>query len=172
MRLYTVQCTVKFIWLADFVFILYVAQSRQSARLFLQSSELAPQPQESVSPFLWFEGGTHLPACEGVTLQSWCDCVKWPYGVKKISMKWLWPVKVTLKVIKRHLKVFCWSCDGVPLQWNKKKIPSLQFVIMDQISLLSPLSSNDRSIPLSKQTFSTLSKEIKIISFNFLQCIA
>ena len=109
-----------FIWMADFVFLLYVAQSRQSARLFLQSSELAPQPQESVSPLLWFEGGTHSPACEGVTLQSWCDCVKWPYGVKKISMKWLWPVKVTLKVIKRRLKVFCWSCDGVPLKWNKK----------------------------------------------------
>ena len=59
MRLYTVQCTVKFIWLADFVFLLYVAQSRQSARLFLQSSELAPQLQESVSPLLWFEGGGH-----------------------------------------------------------------------------------------------------------------
>ncbi len=39
MRLYTVQCTLKFIWLADFVFLLYVAQSRQSARIFLQSSE-------------------------------------------------------------------------------------------------------------------------------------
>jgi hypothetical protein len=72
MRLYTVQCTVKFIWLVDFVFLLYVAQSRQSARLFLQSSELAPQPQESVSPFLLVRGGggTHSPACEGVTLQS------------------------------------------------------------------------------------------------------
>jgi hypothetical protein len=57
MRLYTVQCTVKFIWLADFVFLLYVAQSRQSARLFLQSSDLAPQPQEMVSPLLWFGGG-------------------------------------------------------------------------------------------------------------------
>jgi hypothetical protein len=34
------------------VFLLYVAQSRQSARLFLQSSESAPQPQEMVStPF-------------------------------------------------------------------------------------------------------------------------
>jgi hypothetical protein len=32
---------------------------------------------------------------------------------------------------------------------NLKKFPSLQFVIMDQISLLSPLSSNDRSIPLN-----------------------
>jgi hypothetical protein len=38
--------------MADFVFLLYVAQSRQSARLFLQSSESAPQPQEMVStPF-------------------------------------------------------------------------------------------------------------------------
>jgi hypothetical protein len=29
-----------------------------------------------------------------------------------------------------------------------KKLPSLQFVITEQISLLSPLNSNDRSIPL------------------------
>ena len=118
--LYSVQCTVKFIWLADFVFLLYIAQSRQSARLFLQSSELAPQPQEMVSPLLWFKGGTHSLAGEGFTLLSWCDSVKWPYGVKKIRTKWLWPVKVTLKVIKRHLFVFCWSCDVVPLKWNKK----------------------------------------------------
>ncbi len=39
---------------------------------------------------------------------------------QKISIKWLWPVKVTLKVIKRRLKVFRWSCDGVLLKWNKK----------------------------------------------------
>jgi hypothetical protein len=38
---------------------LYVAQSRQSARLFLQSSELAPQPQEMMSPLLWYRGGGH-----------------------------------------------------------------------------------------------------------------
>ncbi len=48
----------------------------------------------------------------------------WPRKVtlrsKKISIKWLWSVKVTLKVIKRRLLVFCWSCDGVPLKWNKK----------------------------------------------------
>ncbi len=48
----------------------------------------------------------------------------WPCKVtlrsKKISVKWLWSVKVTLKVIRRRLKVFCWSCDGVPLKWNKK----------------------------------------------------
>jgi hypothetical protein len=113
--LYSVQCTVKFIWLADFVFLLYIAQSRQSARLFLQSSELAPQPQEMVSPPFssggWGWGGhfKELMWPRKVTLRS-----------KKIGIKWLWPVKVTLKVIKRRLKVFCWSCDGVPLKWNKK----------------------------------------------------
>ena len=50
-----------FIWMADFVFLLYVAQSRQSARLFLQSSESAPQPQEMVStPFgSGGRGGAH-----------------------------------------------------------------------------------------------------------------
>ncbi len=30
-----------------------------------------------------------------------------------------------------------------------KKLPNLQFVITDQMSLLSPLNSNDRSIPLN-----------------------
>jgi hypothetical protein len=40
---YTVYCTVGFIC-ADFMFLLYIAQSRQSARLFLQSSELGPPP--------------------------------------------------------------------------------------------------------------------------------
>ncbi len=30
-----------------------------------------------------------------------------------------------------------------------KKLPSLQFVITDRMSLISPLNSNDRSIPLS-----------------------
>jgi hypothetical protein len=43
----------------SFVFLLYVAHSRQSARLFLQSSELAPQPQEMVSPLLGSGGGGH-----------------------------------------------------------------------------------------------------------------
>ncbi len=89
-----------------------------------------------------------------VTLRpSWYDCVNLLYGVKKICLKWLWPVKVTLKVIKRRLKVFCWSCDGVPLKWNRKKLPSLQFVITDQMSLLSPLNSNDRSIPFNLFVF-------------------
>jgi hypothetical protein len=71
-----------------------------------------------------------------------------PYGVKKISRKWLWPVKVTLEIIKRRPKVFCWSCDDDPLKWDKKKLPSLQFAITDRMSLLSPLNLNGRSIPL------------------------
>ncbi len=114
------------IHLADFMFLSYIAQSRQCARLFLQSPELGlPRPlnlRRVCPPLPWFGGGggAHSPAGVGVTLRSWCDRVKWPYGVKKISIKWLWPVKVTLKVIKRRPKVFCWSCDGVPLKLNKK----------------------------------------------------
>ncbi len=49
------------------------------------------------------------------TLRSWCNLVKWPYGVKKISIKWLLPVKVTLEVLQRHPKGFFWSCDEDPL---------------------------------------------------------
>jgi hypothetical protein len=110
--------TVSRIHLADFMFLLYIAQSRQSTRLFLQSSELGPPAPSTAGecvppPPLVQGGGAHSPACEGVTIRSWCDHVK-------ISIKWLWPVKVTLKVIKRRLKVFCWSCDGAPLKWNKK----------------------------------------------------
>ena len=52
MRLYTVQCTVKFIWLADFVFLLYVAQSRQSARLFLQSSSFRNKKIDLIVSFM------------------------------------------------------------------------------------------------------------------------
>jgi hypothetical protein len=48
------------------------------------------------------------------------DFVNWLYGVKKISIQWLWPVKVTLKVIQRWLLVFCWSCDEGHLKWDKK----------------------------------------------------
>ncbi len=72
-----------------------------------------------------------------------------PYGVKKICIKWLWPVKVTLEIIKQCPKVFCWSCDEDPLKWDKKNLLSLQFVILERMSLLSPLCSNARSIPLS-----------------------
>ncbi len=103
--------------------------------------------------------GSYTACCKGggpwwvlstkSTLRSWCNLVKWPYGVKKISIKWLLPVKVTLVVIKRHPKVFCWSCDEDPLKWEEKKLRSFQFVITDRMSLLSPLSSNGRSIPLN-----------------------
>ncbi len=50
--------------------------------------------------------------------RSCCNRLKWLWlcGVLKISIKWLWPVKVTLKVIKRRLRVFCWSCEEGPLK--------------------------------------------------------
>jgi hypothetical protein len=38
----------------------------------------------------------------------------------KISIKWLWPVKVTLEAIKRRTIVFPWSCDEGHLKWDKK----------------------------------------------------
>jgi hypothetical protein len=71
----------------------------------------------------------------------WTNCVHSWYGVSvtafihgtelmrfgkatlrstKLSIKWLWPVKVTLEVIKQRLMVFCWSCDEGSL--NKTKI--------------------------------------------------
>ncbi len=157
--LYTVQCTVKFICLADFMFFCTLHRIEKELGFFSScpnwDSHHTPSPARrrvSFPPSFGSEGGggAHSPVCEGVTLRSSCDRVKWPYGVKKISIKWLWPVKVTLKVIKRRLKVFCWSSDGVPLKWNKKKLPSLQFVITDQMSLLSPFNLNDRSIPLRR----------------------
>ncbi len=55
-----------------------------------------------VTPFIH---GTELIRFGKVTLRS-----------TKISIKWLWPVKVTLEVIKRRLMVFCWSRDGGPLK--------------------------------------------------------
>ncbi len=53
--------------------------------------------------------GTELMRFSKVTLRS-----------TKISKQWLWPVKVTLKVIKRRPKVLCWSCDEGPLKWDTK----------------------------------------------------
>jgi hypothetical protein len=49
----------------------------------------------------------------------------------KISIKWLWPVKVTSEVIKRRTIVFCWSCDEGHLKWDKKffRASSLQIQI-------------------------------------------
>ncbi len=52
-----------------------------------------------------FIHGTELMRLGKVTLRS-----------TKISIKLLWPVKVTLEVIKRRLMVLCWSCDEGPLK--------------------------------------------------------
>jgi hypothetical protein len=70
----------------------------------------------------------------------------------KISRNWLWPVKVTLEVIKRHTIVFCWSCDEGHLKWEQKKFPSLQFTNTDRISILSTPPPNGRSMPLNVDT--------------------
>jgi hypothetical protein len=83
-------------------YISFVHITEFSARLFLQSSELGPPAPstagECVPPPLVRAGGergAHSPACEGVTLRSWCNRVKWPYGVKKSAWgdfdqsKWL-----------------------------------------------------------------------------------
>jgi hypothetical protein len=56
----------------------------------------------------------------------------------KISIKWLWPVKVTLKVIQRRWMGFCWSCDEGHLNINKN-LPSLQFTSTDKMSLHSTI---------------------------------
>ncbi len=56
-----------------------------------------------------FIHGTELMRFGKVTLRS-----------TKISIQWLWPVKVILKVMKRRPKVFCWSCDEGPLKWEKQ----------------------------------------------------
>ncbi len=69
-----------------------------------------------------------------ITLRNSCNSLNSPYGVIKISINLLWPVQVTLEVIKRHIMVFCSSCDGVPLKW-RKNLPSLQFVITVWMSL-------------------------------------
>ena len=50
--------------LADFMFLLYIAQSRQSARLFLQSPELGPPAPSTVGecvPHPLVQGGRHTP---------------------------------------------------------------------------------------------------------------
>ncbi len=79
-------------------YVSFVHSTELSARLFLQSSESGPPSTagECVPPsFGSGGGGAYSPACEGVTLRSWCDRVKWPYGVKKSAWsdfdqsKWL-----------------------------------------------------------------------------------
>jgi hypothetical protein len=82
------------------VFGEHAAQSRQSARLFLQSSELAPplpRPLASVTPPpLWFRGGgKHSLAEEGVGGSQFgqtrwncvyvCDCIYLLCGIQLFS---------------------------------------------------------------------------------------
>ncbi len=133
--------------------VLYTAHSRNSFGRFLKTKYKEIHQISYIITQLWlmtWKTGAILSKSTKVTLRSWCDLVKWPYGVKKIRIKWLCPVKVTLEVIKRHLKVFCWSCDEGHLKLDKKNNRASQFIITDQMSLLSPLNSNGQSIPLNK----------------------
>jgi hypothetical protein len=75
LKITAAYCTLNSgIHLADFMFLLYTAQS--SVLGFFSSHRNwdppPPQPQESVSPpsFGSGGGGAHSPACEGVTLRS------------------------------------------------------------------------------------------------------
>jgi hypothetical protein len=40
-----------------------------------------------------------------------------------------------LEIILRRKMILCSSCDGVFLQWNVKKWPTLQFIMTDQLAL-------------------------------------
>jgi hypothetical protein len=84
-----------------------------------------------------FIHGTELMQFGKVTLRS-----------TKISLKWLWPVKVTLKAIKRRLLVFCWSCDESPLKWDKKNSRASSLPLRIECFILSTLPPNGRSMPL------------------------
>ncbi len=65
---------------------------------------------------------------------------------QKNQHKILWPVKVTLEVIRRRLKVFCWSCDEGHLKWFKKISEPLVCNYGSNEPTLT-LSLNGRSIP-------------------------
>ncbi len=88
----------------------------------------------------------------------------------KISMKWLWPVKVTLEVIKRRTIVFCWSCDEGHLKWDKKIFPSLQFTNTDRISILSTPPPNGRSMPLRPRTFCRRDLACHFVKSEYFTC--
>jgi hypothetical protein len=80
----------------------------------------------------WYGVGVTL-VIHGTELMRFC---KVALRSTKIRTKWLWPVTVTLEIIKRRLLVFCWSCDEIPLKWEEKKLPSLQFMKRDRMRLL------------------------------------
>ncbi len=92
----------------------------------------------------WYGVGV-TPVIHGTELMPFC---KVALRSTKICIKWLWPVNVTLEIIKRHLLVFCWSCDEIPLKWEEKKFPSLQFMNRNRIRLLLTLLRNGQSMPL------------------------
>ncbi len=144
---FCVHCTLySGIHLSDFMFLLYTAQSSVLG-FFSSRPNWNPRPlnRRRVCPPPTLVGGDTLACVWGGHFTE----LMWPRKVtlrsQKISIKWLWPVKVTLKVIWWFFADLCWWC---PFKMNKKKLPSLQFVITDQMSLLSPLNLNDRSIPL------------------------
>ncbi len=105
--LYTVpvQCTVAFIWLAHFYGFLYIAIQEILKILYIRTQPCMTYDLQNRDHLVQRR---QILKSTKVTLRSWYDRVKnWLYRVKKISIKWLWPVKVTLKVIKRRLEVFC-----------------------------------------------------------------
>jgi hypothetical protein len=92
----------------------------------------------------WYGVGV-TPVIHGTELMRFC---KVALRRTKICIKWLWPLNVTLEIIKRLLLVFCWSCDKIPLKWEEKKFPSLQFMNRDRMRLLLTPLRNGRSMPL------------------------
>jgi hypothetical protein len=92
----------------------------------------------------WYGVGV-TPVIHSTELMRFC---KVALRSTKICIKWLWPVNVTLEIIKRRLLVFL-----LILWWNlfkmrRKKFPSLQFMNRDRMRLLLTLLRNGRSMPL------------------------
>jgi hypothetical protein len=101
---FCVHCTLysgNSIHLADFMFLLYTAKSSVLG-FFSSHPNWDPHPltrRRVCPPLLWFGGGGTLACVRGGHFTE----LMWPRKVtlqsQKISMKWLWPVNVTLKVI-------------------------------------------------------------------------
>ncbi len=118
--LYSAHCT-QVIHLADFMFFVH---SKWRDLLFLQCGlPLLSLPLSSIC-VVWAAVGIKLfkspqihQICNTtltddlkrgqiskstkVTLRDWCNSLNSPYEVKKIYIRWLWPIKVNLEVIKR-----------------------------------------------------------------------
>ncbi len=67
-----------------------------------------PPPHLPMSGGLFFRSLPLSSICVVETggKQTFFKVRKFPYGVKQICMKWIWPVQVMLEVIKRCLMVF------------------------------------------------------------------